>query len=392
MKKNFRSDELIFSKPSESDIPRICQLLTLSFGFSEARALEYVDNVGLSEIALLYTGGTEASGCAGLIATSHVIGGRSVKASNIGHVALAPDARGTGSGISFVRSLCSKAKADGTAMVTLFASARPVYRKAGFAFAGHEIIYEAQTHALPNTKSAGFSNVAVNDPRLQAAYKRKTLASNGLLSRAPFHWKELLREPTHGLSAYAHILPSGEIAAYAVLDTHDSNCLHVRDWHVDNQDMAIGLLSFLGRFRSVYPVVQWHGGLVDWLILALPDKGWRFVVHEEWMANVIDPAAAMRQRGYIMASAEIGISLETDMGEAETYTLSVRDHVGVVQPGIASGVATVLVDRVSFASLFTGLHRSSELAHMGTCSGKPDALHLCDSIFSGPSPWVAEHF
>ena len=41
-------------------------------------------------------------------------------------------------------------------MVSLFGSARPVYRKCGFELAGSEIVYEAETAALPARTDVDF--------------------------------------------------------------------------------------------------------------------------------------------------------------------------------------------------------------------------------------------
>ncbi len=183
-------------------------------------------------------------------------------------------------------------------MVTLFASARPVYRKCGFELAGSGMICEAETSALPVRADLEFHRVEPDDPVIRRAYDRKTSSEAGLLDRTERHWKEILRAPSHGLQAYA---AGGEaLAAHAIVDESDTDCTTVRDRRAVDLEAATGLLAFPGRFRSVYRRVRWHGGPHDDLVAAMPDKGWRLALQEEWLARIIDPKAALEHRGYTL--------------------------------------------------------------------------------------------
>ena len=85
-------------------------------------------------------------------------------------------------------------------MVTLFASARAVYRKCGFELAGSEMIYEAETSALPVRTDLEFRQVELDGPAIRRGYDRKTLSEARLLDRTERHWKEILRAPSHATS------------------------------------------------------------------------------------------------------------------------------------------------------------------------------------------------
>ncbi len=78
-------------------------------------------------------------------------------------------------------------------MVTLFASARPVYRKCGFELAGSETIYEAETSALPFKTDLVFRRIGLDDPLLPRAYDAKTADEASLLDRTERHWREIRR-------------------------------------------------------------------------------------------------------------------------------------------------------------------------------------------------------
>ena len=106
---------------------------------------------------------------------------------------------------------------------------------------------------------------------------------------------------TDGLAAFA--IGGDRLRAYIILDVADSNVVEIRDWHAENGGMASALLCFVSRFRSVYPMVRWHG---DDLVAAMPDKGWH---REDCMARILEPEGALERRGYAIESAVLGISI-----------------------------------------------------------------------------------
>lgn len=366
------------------DASEIASLLSWAFGFSKVRADEYIANVGLDVLRLLRGEGGRPQACAALIETAHVFHGKPVRAANIAHVAIAPEHRGQGLAVPFVDALCAEAQGKGAAIATLFASTRPVYRKSGFELAGHEIIYEAETMSLPAASKLAFERVELDDPRIASAYAAKAAREAGLLSRGRPHWNELRRRPTDALAAY---LAQGD-TAYLILDMSDEASLNVRDWHAGSPEAAQGVLSFLARFRSVYPVVRWHGGPHDDLVAAMPDKGWHVAHQEEWLARVLDPATALRQRGYQVEDARLTLRI----GQAETV-LEVEIKAGAIEVrGTAGGCPTIALQNSAFVQIFTGFRSASKLAQYGQVVGTAADIRLCDQLFAGPPPWVAEHF
>ncbi|TPN46020.1 GNAT family N-acetyltransferase [Mesorhizobium sp. B1-1-9] len=382
MKKN--SKPVTVEAATAKDAPEVARLLSWAFGFGKARSDEYIANVGLGALRLLRGEGGRPHACAALLDTAHVFHGKPVPAANIAHVAIAPERRGRGLAVPFVDALCAEAQGKGAVVATLFASTRPVYRKSGFELAGHEIVYEAETASLPAVSRLAFERVELDDPRLAAAYAVKAGREAGLLSRGPAHWNELWREPTDALAAY---LAEGD-AAYLILDMGDEARLDVRDWHAASPDAAQGLLSFLARFRSVYPIVRWHGGPQDDLVAAMPDKGWRLAHQEEWLLRVLDPAAALRQRGYRADDIRLALRIVP----ADT-ALEIEIRGGAVEVREATaGYQTVALQASAFVQIFTGFRSASKLAQYGQVVGDATAIRLCDQLFAGPPPWVAEHF
>ncbi|RWB73240.1 MULTISPECIES: GNAT family N-acetyltransferase [unclassified Mesorhizobium] len=378
MKKNFTT-EIATTK----DVADVASLLSWAFGFSKARSQEYIANIGIETLRLMRDEGGRPVVCAGLLQTAHIFHGKAVQAANIMHVAIAPERRGQGIAVPFVDALCDEARSKGAAIATLFASTRPVYRKAGFELAGHEIVYEAATAAFPSASRLAFDRVELDDPRLAGAYDAKTRGESGLLARAAAHWNELRRAPTDALAAY---LAEGEVA-YLILDMGDKTCLVVRDWFAASPEAAQGLLSFLARFRSVYPAVRWHGAPQDDLVAAMPDKGWRLARQEEWLLRVLHPATALRQRGYHVDQAKLALHI----GHA-ALEIEIRQGVAAVREGCDASGPAVRVDPPAFVQLFTGFRSGSKLAQYGLVAGDSADIRRCDQLFAGPPPWVAEHF
>jgi predicted acetyltransferase len=388
MKKNFK-DALRFERAAPSDENEIRHQLAMAFGFDRERGEEYVSHTGLEAFRTVRNAAGRLLACAALLPTTHWFGGAAIPAANIAHVAIAPEARGSGLARPLVGALCDDAREDGAMMVSLFASARPVYRKCGFELAGSEIVYEAQTSALPQRTCVEFFEVEPDDERILRAYSRKARRESGLLGRNAVHWKEIFRKPGEALGVYA-AGDGANLDAYVVLDASNPEMLDVRDWHAESGDMAEALLCFLGRFRSVYSKLRWHGGPDDELVAAMPDKGWKLAHQEEWLANVLDPVAALERRGYLLREASLGLRLTDAEGDIELH-LELADGRMRVSPG-AKTASTLVIERPFFSSLFTGFTSASRLQSRGRLSGPTETVQLCDVVFAGPKPWVAEHF
>lgn len=375
----------IFSRASDLHRDAIADAYNQAFGFQRARSDTYIDQVGIENFRILSVDQQLAAVMA-VIQTGHWLGGKPVPAVNIAHVAINPIWRGAGLAGRFLEQVCTEATADGIGLATLFASTRPVYRRADFALAGLEMIYEAETLALPRVRGGGFARMQ-GEAALEAIeplYQQRCVDDAGPLHRSPAHWANLL-------AGNAAIFVSTVAAApgYLVLDTSDVDCLMVRDWVALNGMAAAHLLTFLGTFSSVYPRVRWHGSPQDALVFALPDKGWRLVHQEEWLARVLDPAAVLQARGYA-ADGALGIDLVSTETE-NRLALTVRDRQGICTPRQA-GLPTIRIAIGDFGTLLTGHRSASFLARAGVLRGDPTAIRLCETLLAGPAPWVGEHF
>lgn len=371
---------------SRNDIPYIVDAYRLAFAFDEARTANYVSMVGLEHFRVLEVDGLQAAVWA-LIPSGHWLGGRAVPAANIAHVAISPEHRGTGLAGVLLEAACKDAMRAGAVIASLFASSRPVYRKAGFNLAGTEIIYAAETAQLYRIREEAAStrldleDVAV----LRDIYDRSCRGDAGRLDRSNAHWNCLLDCSRSTPSAFVF----GQNEGYVLLDTADPDCLVLRDYVSLNGSASRQILKFLGSFSTVYPRVRWHGAPHDPLIYALPDKGWHLAHQEEFLMKLLDPVEALSRRGYMCADTRF--SLEIHGQDIEHLSVSITDGVASVAHGSQTPV-TVSIDATQLPSLYTGFRSAAFLRHAGGLDGSDEAIMMLDRAFAGPAPWVGEHF
>lgn len=373
------------TRAEEGDRSPIVDAYHQAFGFASERTDRYVQQVGLENFRVLRVGNDFAAVMA-VIETAHWLGGKPVPAANIAHVAVNPAWRGSGLAGRFLETVCSETASKGSALATLFASTRPVYRRSGFSLAGVEMIYEAETSAMPRVRGTGFRRLPEDEAieTMKTLHREQSAEEAGVLLRGQAHWANLL---TGNPSVYSST--SSDAPGYVVIDTSDPDCLVVRDWVARNGNAAAHILSLLGTFSSVYPRVRWHGSPHDALVFAMPDKGWQLVHQEEWLARVLDPAQALQQRGYLSDGT---LRLELSSGEEITeLLLAVRDGQGFCGSPVDDG-PKIRMSLGDFGTLLTGHRSAGFLARAGVLTGDPAAIRMCDTLLAGPAPWVGEHF
>ncbi|WP_275787574.1 GNAT family N-acetyltransferase [Pararhizobium gei] len=378
-------------KACANDIDFIASAYASAFAFNRARTVDYIDRTGLDSFYLIELDGLPAAVFA-LIETGHWFAGKVVPACNIAHVAISPEYRGTGLASTILDVAAAAATDRGAVVASLFASTRPLYRRFGFELAGSEIIYEADTSELYKIKDKFQCRRAVGDDIVSAIapiYGKQCLAEAGVLARGPAHWNVLLQAAGNENSTFI-FEKDGEDVGYIVLDTGNPECLVLRDWAALSGASARQMLKFLGTFSTVYPHVRWHGAPQDALVFAMPDKGWRLVHQEEFLMRVLSPQKALVARGYECAPANLRLDIIGDR-KIHALLLSVQDGIATCED-VAKGTPDITIGLAQFATLFSGFRSARFLAKAGWINGDSTAIRRCDDIFSGPAPWVGEHF
>lgn len=376
---------------TKADIDFIADAYACGFAFPRDRTAAYIADTGLSNFHIIEQGSDRAAVFA-LMDTGHWFGGKVVPACNIAHVAIQPEHRGSGLAAVILDCACKEAVRRGAVVASLFASTRPVYRMSGFELAGSELLYEADTAELYKIKSnVRCRRVAFNSlPSVLAPlYSKHCRDQNGLLERGPAHWNALIQTRGSALSVFVFHADGNDLG-YIILDTADETCLVLRDWVALSGSAARQILTFLGTFSTVYPRVRWHGGPEDQLVFAMPDKGWRLIHQEEFLMRALSPKAALAARGYGHATGQLLIAV-TDGPQRQTLLLTVIDGHATCQDSV-SGEADITIGLAQFPTLFSGFRSAYFLSKAGWILGNSGAIKRCNDIFSGPAPWVGEHF
>jgi predicted acetyltransferase len=373
------------------DIDFIVAAYASAFAFSRNRTNEYIENTGLSNFHVIEQASSPAAVLA-LIDTGHWFGGRAVPACNIAHVAITPEHRGSGLAATILDFAYAEALKRGAVVASLFASTRPVYRKSGFELAGSEMIYEADTTELYKIKEHFHCRRVMGEHVLSAVspiYREHCQNQNGVLERCAAHWNVLLQGDGDKLSTFLFETEGKEIG-YVVLDTGNPECLMLRDWVALSGLAARQILKFLGTFSTVYPRVRWHGAPQDSLVFAMPDKGWRLFHQEEFLMRILSPKDALVARGYECNSGSLKIDVDGGSGK-QSIELSIENGRASCEEGF-SGQPDVTVGLAQFATLFSGFRSAHFLEKAGWIAGDFAAIKRCHDIFTGPAPWVGEHF
>lgn len=374
-----------------SDVNFIVEAYASAFAFSRDRTVTYINNTGLPSFHIIENDSQQAAVFA-LIETGHWFGGQVVPACNIAHVAISPEHRGTGLAGKILDFACEEAVRRGAMVASLFASTRPVYRKAGFELAGSEMIYEADTSELYKIKdSFKCRRIAVDEAvsAMKPLYDSSCTSQSGVLDRSDAHWNALMLSVDGELSTFVFEKDGADVG-YVLLDTGNPECLVLRDWVSHSGSAARQILKFLGTFSTVYPKVRWHGGPQDPLVFAMPDKGWRLAHQEEYLMRVLSPELALSSRGYGCGPATLRIQI-TGGQEKQSLLLKVENGKGTCREDLA-GEVDITVGIAQFATLFSGFRSADFLHRAGWIIGGAEAIKRCTDIFSGPAPWVAEHF
>ncbi|SDO01408.1 enhanced intracellular survival protein Eis [Ensifer sp. YR511] len=374
-----------------SDVDFIVAAYSSAFAFSRVHTTEYIELTGLCNFHVIEHGGRPAAVLA-LIETGHWFAGNVVPACNIAHVAIIPEYRGTGIAGTFLDLAAAEATKRGAAVVSLFASTRPLYRKSGFELAGSEVVYEADTSELYKIKDK-FECRRVNDDRIRSSiepiYAKHCRTQAGVLDRRDAHWNVLLQATGDELATYV-FEQDGQDIGYIVLDSGNPEGLVLRDWVALSGATAQQVLKFLGTFSTVYPRVRWHGAPQDALSFTMPDKGWRLVHQEEFLMRILSPKLALAARGYDCASGRLRLDV---LGPAQKHALllTVENGTGFCEES-AAGSADITIGLAQFATLYSGFRSAKFLERAGWIVGDSAAIKHCNNIFSGPAPWVGEHF
>ena len=343
--------------------------------------------------------GDRVIGGAIVVPAAQWFGGRAVPSALIGAVSVAPEHRGGGAGTAIVADYLRVARDAGLAISSLYPASYPLYHRSGYEHAGAVVRYDLPVASLvgrPADDGVTVREHDGDDATLKAIYDRFAHQTPGLLQRLELHWGGILgprgRQAVHRYVAERDGEPLGYLVFTQRNDVAGGRLLEVGDFAVTERPAARALLGFLGAHRHNVTTVRLHGGPNDPRLFNVPQPGASVSALEPWMLRVMDVPAALEARGYPPGvAAELHLEHRDEQVPENTgrWLVRVADGRATVEPG---GGGRVRTTARGLSGVYSGGYTAEALAAPPHLVAAPDDLALLTSIFSGPPPWIANHF
>ena len=334
-----------------------------------------------------------------LIPMGQWFGGRSVPMNGVAAVAVAPEHRGHGAATALMRAAVQEMAQTGFPLSALYPATQPLYRAAGYERAGGE--YRI---AIPARYMTGGDRELVvrpatdaDVPAMEEAYRRRARSGNGNLDRGPNVWRRIRDPLAARVNGYVVEGASG-IEGHVWFVTKETDAPEFKLWCNDlvalTPAAARRLVAFLGDHRSMAGEVGWRSSPGDPLLAVLREQ-WEAVVRmwDAWMLRICDVGAALSLRGYSPGvSAEVHLDIAADEAVPQNsgrWTLRVAGGRG---EAVRGGRGDIRLHVRGLAALYTGFQSPAELRASGFAEGDDAALAVAAAAFTGPHPWMADHF
>jgi predicted acetyltransferase len=308
-------------------------------------------------------------------------GGRPVPMAGIAGVAVAPEHRGKGLVRRLMDALIDTTEAP---VSSLFPTAPSIYRPLDW-----EIVGGYDTTSLPltwlPTKGPLEVRAASDDDlsQIEALYDARGASSSGLLVRRgesfPLGIKGVLE-----IDVVTVAIDAGRVVGYASYSRGrgyvNGGPLNLWDCIAQSPQAMQSLLAGLAGWSSVVDDVRWRGSTDD-LALAVNRSLPPPVKAQPWMLRVLDPVAAVAQRGFAPGSTTASFAV-ADTG----YRLEVADGRGQLTAVPADGLP--VVQPRGLALLYAGV-ATGRLARNGLADRDLPEL---EKAFRGPRPEILDYF
>jgi predicted acetyltransferase len=359
----------------------------------------WLNHVGRDNLRVVKRG-KQLLGGLGILYFRQWFGGRSIPSAGITSVAVAPEARGSGVGTQLMRTVVKELHAEGVPLSSLYPSAYPLYRAAGYEPAGERCTCELDIRRLgvQDRDCRVRPMTAADRAAVSALHKEYGRRNAGVVDRTPREWATIFELEIDLQHAYVIEAPDqpGGLAGYviftqkAVPDSPYEIC--IRDHAFLTAAAGRRLLTFLVDHGTVARHVTYVGLPSDPLRAMARFESLRVRESHFWMLRVVDVAKALRQRGYPPGvDAELHLEISDDLLPLNSgrFVLRINDRAGRVRKG---GRGRIKLDIRGLAPLFSGHLDAVQLALIGLLDGGADELALASTAFAGPPPWMNDHF
>ncbi|GAA1353161.1 GNAT family N-acetyltransferase [Arthrobacter koreensis] len=305
-----------------------------------------------------------------------------------------------------------RAKEDGFAVASLYASEAVIYGRYGFGAATSEADIEVDVRGRLELRTAPSGATAVADlagmeKLAPEIFQRHLEATRGALGRQAGYAKRAaglwgdLPEEQKEVRAAVHYdaagTPDGYVTYRFLPWETEPHTLKVLDLVAVDDTARLELWRYLGSIDLVEKVTA-SAPVSDPLPWALADRRrYRITGVEDalWL-RALDPAAMLRARGF-ESDGNLVIGVTDPLGLADGRWLLQVSSGAAVLTGLGreepEGIPAVEVDATAFATLYLGGVPASMLAASGVIRGSVEAVEALGRLFDVVrAPYCSTHF
>jgi len=396
--------------PQESDRPAIIGLMKIAFNPSPVWERLVAPSQPFDRVLCAYEEGRIVA-MAEDWRLSQYYAGRSQPMSGVAAVTSLPEKRGGGLAPEVLRVILKRARAEGTAISTLYPSRAAVYRRLGYEYAGILSQYRMPLGDLPSSKAAGVEEMTEADlPGMQACYRRFAARHTGMAdSREDRWWKMRVVRRWNPDVANRQVVVRGPegIEGYATfqLDALPETwgfkitCTHLIG---ETAGALSALLGYFRSFRGLGAQLLWYGAPQEPIGLLIGGGAESIQAHRQvrFMSRILDVADALRRRGAAPdVRGEAPLAVRDELFPENEGPFRIRAEGGKIDvepagPGAGSGAsgAGAPIGIGALSALYAGYMTPADLVRAGLVRGDEPALDLLGRLFAGPTPWMTDFF
>jgi predicted acetyltransferase len=343
-----------------------------------------------------------------LLARFHRIfwGGRPVPASQISGLSIGVQHRGRGAAGELLRGYLAEAHDRGAGIATLFPATVPLYRRAGYEYAGTWTLYQAAARNLPLDWPEGYHAApgSAEDPApLHERYMRVAPPRAGNVERDTDWWMHnlladrgqgppqvFLIDGPEGPDGWAILKLSEQVTSQAVTAS-----VQVIDWGAATEEGWRSLLVLVAGFASLDAIVNWKGPEPEPLSLLLREQDVHQVRQQRWMLRVVNVPTAFSARGYpsrLRGGLTVRVHDEVCPWVDGTWSIEVEQGEGKASR-VADEPAAASTTAGGLAAIFAGYIDPGDLATLGLVHGlTAKDIEFLEAMHAGPRPWSPDFY
>jgi predicted acetyltransferase len=324
--------------------------------------------------------------------------GKTLPASYIVGLGVAPEARGGGAGALLRGALAEMRRRQHWISIIMPARAG-IYYPYQWELCYHQLGYSLPVEELAGVGAKWGSFRLLRGPQdigdLADVYRRFVADRHGYTLRSDAYWRQIVEEQ-QAAGGYIYILENAAKAeGYIFYKLHQGRLL-VREMAYTGRQALLSLAWFLYQHRSQVKTAKWNAPADDWLHFLLPDPREEVSLEPFMAARVVDAEQALTAVSY---PADIDANLVLDIEDKQApwnnrlLSLAVSDGRGRVSEPIKRPDDVVRCQIGGLTQLLFGRLSAAELRAMDRLQTEDAAaLALLDRLFPKCANYINEYY